>query len=107
MSNHAFNFDGGKLLSRMGATWFVSYLYFKEVDSSHKNWDLIENTTNRISAYNKSSTYHKFWLREVLNMDDSRMKTNNIYLSPSETKVMAQKVLTKWDSSIVGNITEV
>lgn len=94
MSN-AFNFDGGELLSKMGATWFVSYSYFKEIDGSHKNWNLINNATNRISVYNRSIKYHKFWLEQVLIMNDSRLRTNHINLSPTDTKLMAQKILDK------------
>ena len=38
MARHTFSFLGGEDLTTMGATWFVSYAYYKYVDSSHKNW---------------------------------------------------------------------
>ena len=29
MASHNFNFAGGDILSKIGATWFVSYTYFE------------------------------------------------------------------------------
>lgn len=33
-----FNFEGGKLLNKISAWWFVSYSYYFYVDSIHKKW---------------------------------------------------------------------
>jgi hypothetical protein len=35
MAGHDFNFEGGHYLTRMGATWFVSYSYYCDIDKSH------------------------------------------------------------------------
>ncbi len=92
-SGHDFNFAGGGLLARMGATWFVSYAYYCNIDNTHRNWDRVSTAVNRMSVYASSANYHKFWLTEVLKMDDKRLNTNTIGLKASETKKMAEKIL--------------
>ena len=53
---HAFSCYGGKLLQRMGASWFVSYAYHKHVDAKHLNWNRVA-TKMRVSLYDKSFSY--------------------------------------------------
>ena len=38
MASHNFAFEGGEILTGMGASWFVSYAYYEKVDPTHKNW---------------------------------------------------------------------
>ena len=39
MSGHIYkDCNGGRLLSSLSATWFVSYLYYLSIDSTHLNW---------------------------------------------------------------------
>ena len=38
MDNHNFSFEGGEYLRKIGASWFVSYCYYLNIDQSHKNW---------------------------------------------------------------------
>lgn len=38
MAAHNFNFEGGDILTGMGASWFVSYAYYEKIDRTHRNW---------------------------------------------------------------------
>ena len=68
MANHNFSFAGGDILSKMGATWFVSYAYYDRVDKNHRNWDRVSTAASRTSRYIAGIPYHKEWLQEVLVM---------------------------------------
>lgn len=91
---HSFNLDGGDLFNKMGATWFVSYSYYQIIDKKHENWSLISTCGSRASVYNRTKKYHKFWLKQVLRMNDGLSK-NEIGVPPSETKRMAKEILVK------------
>lgn len=95
MSEHIYNFEGGRELTTMGASWFVSYSYYKLVDSSHTNWNLVDTYKARISIYDNTRKYHKFWLSKVKDMNDSNLKKNKILLSPIDIKIMADRLLLK------------
>ena len=92
-SNHTFNFDGGEILSQMGATWFVSYTYYLCIDERHKNWDKTKSLNTRIYNYNKSENYHNYWLEQVLKMNDAKLNTNKLNLRAHEIKEMARRIL--------------
>ena len=93
MEGHEFNLEGGAMLTQMGATWFVSYAYYKKINNTHPNWKKVSTTQTRISTYNRSRHYHKYWLQEIIKMNDENLKKNKISLSPEETKAMANKLL--------------
>jgi hypothetical protein len=90
MPDHAFNFEGGEELRRMGATWFVSYSYYTSLDSTHRNWNQITTIQLRTSYFNRSTQLHRYWLQEVLNMSDTRLEKNEIGLTGAEVKRMAR-----------------
>lgn len=93
MNNHPFSFDGGEILTVMGATWFVSYLYYELIDKTHKNWQLVKTHEMRKSNFLKSRSYHKFWLEQVLSMSNEKLNTNKIKIDANETKRMAKELL--------------
>ena len=93
MARHTFSFLGGEDLTTMGATWFVSYAYYKYVDSSHKNWEKVSTANSRASVFNSTNQYHKYWLEQVLNMNDFNLAKNSIGLSAFEVKNMAKVIL--------------
>ena len=47
MARHVFLFNGGGLLTSMGASWFVSYCYYEYIDKTHQNWTCVKNAANR------------------------------------------------------------
>lgn len=73
MASQSFAFEGGEILTGMGASWFVSYAYYKTVDPSHRNWAKVSTTQTRISKYNKGKQYHKAWLKEVQAMNPANL----------------------------------
>ena len=95
MASHNFAFEGGDILTGMGASWFVSYAYYEKVDPPHKNWAKVSTTQPRISKYNKGRKYHKAWLNAVLAMNPANLNKNTIGLDAAQTKAMAKAVLTK------------
>lgn len=95
MASHNFAFEGGEILTGMGASWFVSYAYYEKVDPTHKNWAKVSTTQSRLSRYNKGRKYHKAWLNEVLVMNPANLNKNTIGLDAVQTKAMAKAVLAK------------
>ena len=96
MASHIFSFAGGDILSKMGATWFVSYAYYDRVDKNHRNWDRLSTAASRTSRYITGMPYHKEWLQEVLTMKDKNLSKNTIGLDAWQVKAMAKVILDNW-----------
>lgn len=94
MSRNVFSCQGGDKLTSMGASWFVSYCYYENIDPNHQNWNYGDIATRK-SVYSNSRQYHKYWLSEVLTMNDGLLSTNQIQLSPAQIKQMAKELLAK------------
>lgn len=94
-NSHAYSFDRGEILSEMGASWFVSYAYYQNVDSNHYAWKRVSTYKDRIGTYKSSAEYHAYWLEKVLDMSISRLATNKMGLSGTEVKNMAKAILEK------------
>jgi len=95
MARHIFNFEGGDDLTTMGASWFVSYSYYCYKDKSHTNWQKIKTENSRISVFNRTGKYHKFWLGKILEMNDCNLNKNKIGLDAKEIKKMVNLLLKK------------
>ena len=91
---HAFAFYGGNLLRRIGASWFVSFAYHKHVDAGHLNWNRV-SVKMRSSIYEKSFSYHRYWLDKIMSMNDRLLDTNKLGLTSLQVKDMAGKVMSK------------
>lgn len=90
MALHQFDFEGGRDLTSMGATWFVSYAYYDHVDRTHDNW---KKYTHQASVYERTHRYHKGWLERILEMNPKNLAKNTIGLTPEQTMEMAREVL--------------
>ena len=44
---HSFSFEGGNHLSRIGATYYVCYLYYLNCDFKEKRWEEVKTTILR------------------------------------------------------------
>ncbi len=88
-----FNFSGGEQLTRIGASWFVSYMYYTKKDPTHLNWGKVSNPSARVSKCNKNSTYHKVWINEIVDMKPNRLGKNQLGLSGSDIIAMAKVLL--------------
>jgi len=93
MANHIFDFDGGRELATMGASWFVSYSLYYYKDKSHLNWK--NNTTyqTRINVFNRTKNYHQYWLIQILEMNDSNLNKNEIDLDAKEIKNISKELI--------------
>ena len=96
MTQHCFNFEGGEYLTTIGASWFTSYAYYIHIDKTHKNWNLVSTYNSRISVFTRTVSYHKFWLNQILEMSENKLRKNTILLTPSQIKSMAEEILNKW-----------
>lgn len=90
MALHQFDFEGGRDLTSMGATSFVSYVYYDHVDRTHDNW---KKCARRASIYERTRRHHKGWLERILEMNPKNLAKNTIGLTPSQTMEMAREVL--------------
>lgn len=90
---HGFSFEGGDVLDKMGAAWFVSYAYSLRKDPTHKNWSRIATTKMRVAFFEKALPYHRFWLYKILHMDDKRLNRNTIGITAAQVKKMAHELL--------------
>ncbi len=92
---HIFSFEGGDKLTTIGATFFVSYLYYQHVDSTHKNWASTKTQHSRISTINSSRQYHCIWISHIQYMSDSNLNRNSLGLKGPTIKKMALAVKEK------------
>ncbi|WP_443738705.1 hypothetical protein [Treponema sp.] len=100
---HSSRFEGGEDLTTMGASWFVSYCYYEFIDPAHNNWLKVKTWRNRVSVYestkvcktNSGEPLHKFYLKQIVYMDDNNLNKNSLDLSAKEIKAMVQKLLEK------------
>ncbi|MGL6110768.1 MAG: hypothetical protein ACRC2B_11810 [Rubrivivax sp.] len=90
---HTFTFEGGEKLTTIGATSFVSYLYYLHIDSTHRNWDSIKTKSSRISTINGSTHYHLAWLEQAGGMSEANLGKNTLGLDGAKAKAMARLIL--------------
>lgn len=103
---HTFTFDGGELLTSIGATFLVSYLYCIQVDRTHRNWESVATRQSRISTIDRSKQYHREWLERVDAMSEANLNKNGLGLEGSAVKMMARAILNpRRTSSDVGSST--
>lgn len=95
MSKSSFNFIGGKQLTNIGASWFVSYMYYQKADKTRSNWKNVSDPMYRVAKCNNHSIYHKDWIREIEGMNPNRLGTNKLGLTGADIISMAKILLPK------------
>lgn len=90
--NHYYSFEHGEELTAMGASWFVSYSWFRYVDRTHLNWKKVKSYPSRISMYIRTKEYHKFYLEQIVKMSE-KLSTNKIGLTKNEVISKAKELL--------------
>ena len=98
MKDHSFNFEGGDILRKIGASWFVSYSYYMYCDKHQKNWENTASLNLRLSYYKQGKSFHYQWLKYAVTMSASKLNGNRLGLSGEEIIEMAKKVLQKLDN---------
>ena len=98
-NSHDFNFEGGEILTKIGAAWFVSYAYYNYIDDKHLSWKNPKfselSKQSRTSNYNKSKHYHIAWLHEVMKMKQLDKHGNYCGLKSTQIQIMAAEILLK------------
>jgi hypothetical protein len=89
---HNFNFKGGEHLTKIGATWFVSYSFHLQ-NNEHMNWEKSKTHRGRISKFNRTKNYHKFWLEQIYTMNDEKLNINKLELKAIQIKSMVAMLL--------------
>lgn len=102
---HSFNFPGGKELSKIGAGWFVSYAYYKNIDNGHKVWMRVRTCKVRIQWFEKIGVHYKELLQEVLSMGEEKLNTGTLGLGSIVIKQMALDLL-KWQGGSVSSLAK-
>tara|TARA_R110002167_G_scaffold151127_1_gene344977 strand:+ start:153 stop:461 length:309 start_codon:yes stop_codon:yes gene_type:complete len=90
---NTFAFAGGEILTTIGATFFVSYLYHRHVDKMHRNWEGVGTSSSRIKAIDQSTHYHRAWLDRVGFMKEINLNKNTLGLTGVQVKAMAKAIL--------------
>jgi hypothetical protein len=90
---HDFAFLGGDVLSKIGATWFVSFAFYETVDPSHRKWAGVKTAAMRQSTFRQSRENHRVWLEQVAGMNPSLLNRNTIGIPAHDCKAMALAVL--------------
>lgn len=80
-------------LRSMGASYFVSRLFFEKIDNTHLNWRLAGAQASRETNFNNSKDMHIDYLRAVIGKNPNRLNTNTINLSGEEIIEMAKELL--------------
>ena len=93
MREHNFNFNGGEFLTKIGASWLISYLYYLKIDKKHLNWENTSTFKDRAVKCKKYAQFHKEWVVEIIKMSPKKLSTNRIGLSGEEVIEMAKKLL--------------
>ena len=101
LTNHDFNFEGGEKLSKMGASWFISYLYHIKVDPEHQNWAILKTHGGRRSVFEqtekeyttKGVPMHVHYVKQICSMSASCLSTNRIQIPGNRVIDMAEELL--------------
>lgn len=84
-------FEAGEKLRAVGASFLVSYLYWKKIDSTHTNWKFAK--TNNPNTINNNQKYWSIWVESIINKDPASLGQNKIELTGSAIINMARKLL--------------
>lgn len=84
-------FDAGEKLRAVGASFLVSYLYWKKIDSTHTNWKLAQ--TNNPNTINNNKQYWSIWINAIIYKDPGMLGKNKIDLNGFQIISMAKQLL--------------
>lgn len=105
IQSHACSFEGGVKLSRMSASWFISYLYHIIIDLYHRNWERLNTKDSRLRVFNRTQKeftangvpMHLLYVTQIISMDVRRLATNHIGLSGQSVIMMAKELFSRMD----------
>lgn len=84
-------FEAREKLRTVGASFLVSYLYWKKIDQTHNNWRLAN--TNNPNTIDGNKEYWTIWIEAITHKDPGSLGQNKINLSGSQIITMAKRLL--------------
>lgn len=84
-------FEAGEKLRAVGASFLVSYLYWKYIDPTHTNWQLAN--TNNPSTIDSNKDYWAIWIEAIILKVPGLLGKNQIDLTGLQIINMAKKLL--------------
>ncbi len=91
MGKHDYNFNGGNYLRRIGASYYVCYLYSINKDPKETRWQGVNTKDNRNKIIIKQTRFCKLWLDEICKM--KKVGTNSMGLTVGEVNTYASELL--------------
>ena len=88
---HDYNFNGGNSLRRIGASYYVCYLYGINLDPNEIRWQQVKtkDLRNKIIINNAKLCIH--WLEEIFKME--KVGTNSMGLTVAQVHKYAKELL--------------
>lgn len=84
-------FEAGEKLRAVGASFVISFLYWRMIDSTHTNWQLAKTNNPKSILNNKEFWYT--WIEAIVDKDPGYLGKNKINLSGNQIIDMAKKLL--------------
>jgi hypothetical protein len=81
---HDYNFIGGNYLRRIGASYYVCYLYGINIDPNETRWQQVKTKDARNKIIVNHANLCRPWLDEISQME--KVGTNTMGLTVSEVK---------------------
>lgn len=83
-----FYFEAGEKLRAVGASFVVSYLFWKLIDSNHNNWRLAKTNNPKVIESNRK--YWNVWTNAIRYKSPGYLASNKISLTGLEIIKMAK-----------------
>ena len=90
---HDYNFNGGKSLRRIGASYYVCYLYGINIDPNEIRWQQVRTKDSRNKLIAKHTKLCSLWLEKISKME--KVGTNSMGLTVAEVHTYAEALLRK------------
>jgi hypothetical protein len=84
-------FEAGEKLRAVGASFLVSYLYWKIIDPTHINWRFAK--TNNPNTIEVNKNYWGIWISAIIHKNPASLEQNKINLTGSQIVSMAKRLL--------------
>ena len=91
MKKHDYNFNGGNYLRRIGASYYVCYLYSINKNSNETRWQSVNTKDSRNKIIIKRNSFCRLWLEEICKMQ--KVGTNSMGLTVGEVNTYASELL--------------
>ena len=88
---HDYNFNGGNSLRKIGASYYVCYLYGINIDTNEVRWQQVQTKDSRNKLIANHTNLCRPWLEEICKME--KVGTNSMGLTVAEVHTYACELL--------------